>query len=631
MKICLNMIVKNEGKIIARALHAAMKVADCFCICDTGSTDDTIAVIQKTAAENRYEGVVVHHEFVDFAATRNAALRAAQHMGDYILLLDADMVLVATDFDKSALRKAGYLVKQGNDNFAYSNVRLVKSTPLPEYVGATHEYVRIAGETEQLTTLSILDHGDGGCKADKFERDIRLLKAEIEVMPNNDRSWFYLANSYFDTKRYAEAAAAYVKRIDLKGWVDEVFYSMYRLSMCYKELGDEAMFIGTALNAWRFLPKRIESIYELVKFFKEKREFSVAAAFYKMVAGAPCPDGLFVHTSIYTHDLDFEYTMVAYAAKEPVGVYKVYKKMFETAAKYLHLGNYKFYAPLLEGDVVDFTCEQEMVLEGATYSMQSSTPSIVATEGGYALNVRLVNYKILDNGGYSVPDGQNVTTANKRLDLDKSFAVVSEQTFDPPALGSLVNGLEDVRLVDLGGVLHFTANKRTDKHHIFMAYGMYENPLVEKPITLHIAEDVEKNWVFLPSGAEMVYKWSPLTVGEFSNGRLHITKELAMPKMFELARGSSNGAHYNDEIWFIVHFVHQHGNEIRYYYHGLVVFDEKLGLKRYTLPFKLSDSPVEYCLGLVVEADRVILSYSDMDRTAKLLVVSHDAFDAFFV
>jgi glycosyltransferase involved in cell wall biosynthesis len=617
------MIVKNEAKIIERALRAAMEVADCFCICDTGSTDATIEVIQKIAAENNYEGVVVEHEFINFATTRNAALRAAQGMGDYILLLDADMVLVNNGFDKNGLGKAGYLVKQGNDHFAYSNVRLVKSTPLPEYVGATHEYVRITGETEQLTTLCILDHGDGGCKADKFQRDIRLLKAELETDPNNDRTWFYLANSYFDTQQYAEAAAAYKTRIALQGWNEEVFYATYKLSMCYKELGQEELFVGTAINAWRLLPTRIESIYQLVKYYKEKNEVALAVAFYKLVAGAPCPEGLFVHASMYSHELDFEYTLVAFAANEPKGVYKVYKNLFETANKYLHLGNYKFYAPLLQGTVVDYSCHHEMLIEGSTYNMTSTTPSILATDTGYVINVRLVNYSITANGGYSVPVGQNVSTANKQLDVDKSFVVRRERFFKPPELGNLVNGLEDVRLAELDGALYFTANKRKGDC-IYMVYGLYENPLVEKPITLHVAEDVEKNWVFLPNGTEMIYKWFPLTVGTFDHGHLHITKELPMPKMFELARGSSNGVLYNDELWFVVHFVHQHNNEIRFYYHGLVVFDEHLALRRYTLPFKLSKSPVEYCLGLVVEPDRVLLSFSDMDNTSKIMVLSHD-------
>jgi glycosyltransferase involved in cell wall biosynthesis len=40
--ICLNMIVKNESKIITRLLESVSPIIDCYCICDTGSTDNTI-------------------------------------------------------------------------------------------------------------------------------------------------------------------------------------------------------------------------------------------------------------------------------------------------------------------------------------------------------------------------------------------------------------------------------------------------------------------------------------------------------------------------------------------------------------------------------------------------------------
>ena len=46
IKIVLNMIVKNESKIIVRLLQSVYKLIDAYCICDTGSTDDTIEVIE---------------------------------------------------------------------------------------------------------------------------------------------------------------------------------------------------------------------------------------------------------------------------------------------------------------------------------------------------------------------------------------------------------------------------------------------------------------------------------------------------------------------------------------------------------------------------------------------------------
>ena len=44
--LCLNMIVKNESKIILRLLDSVLRIIDCYCICDTGSNDDTIEKIE---------------------------------------------------------------------------------------------------------------------------------------------------------------------------------------------------------------------------------------------------------------------------------------------------------------------------------------------------------------------------------------------------------------------------------------------------------------------------------------------------------------------------------------------------------------------------------------------------------
>ena len=43
--ICLNMIVKNESKIITRLFDSVLPIIDCYCICDTGSTDNTKEMI----------------------------------------------------------------------------------------------------------------------------------------------------------------------------------------------------------------------------------------------------------------------------------------------------------------------------------------------------------------------------------------------------------------------------------------------------------------------------------------------------------------------------------------------------------------------------------------------------------
>ena len=59
----------------------------------------------------------------------------------------------------------------------------------------------------------------------------------------------------------------------------------------------------------------------------------------------------------------------------------------------------------------------------------------------------------------------------------------------------------------------------------------------------------------------------------------------------------------------------------------LVIFDDTMNLLRYSAPFKFEGECIEYCLGLVVENDRVIMTYSTWDRTTKIGVYSKKYID----
>lgn len=96
--VCLNMIVKNESKIIARLLESVAPYIDSYCICDTGSTDNTVEVIRAFFNKRSIPGIIVNEPFRDFGHNRTFALKACLSteiaaVSDYILLLDADMVL----------------------------------------------------------------------------------------------------------------------------------------------------------------------------------------------------------------------------------------------------------------------------------------------------------------------------------------------------------------------------------------------------------------------------------------------------------------------------------------------------------------------------------------------------------
>lgn len=634
MRVCLSMIVKNEARIIERMLQSVVGFADEYCICDTGSTDNTIELIE---AFPHLKGRVYSDPFVNFELSRTNALLEAQKSGaDYILLMDADMLLQgATTFDKSKLTMAVYtLDQQSGGGLKYGNVRLVRGDAKVRYVGVTHEYVDCGQLTmgEIHDDLWINDVGDGGCKSDKFERDIRLLSQGLVDEPHNVRYRFYLANSYFDTQKYEDAIMHYTLRILQGGWFEEVFYSYYRISLCYKGLKKEDEFLNYALKAWRYRPTRAESIYEAMQYFHEKQNHKMVVSLYQLVKHLPVSkDKLFVSTRVYSYHMHNTYSLSAFFAGETNPSF--YPILFNCPHSDHHnqFGNYRFYYPVPAGIAIDISCKH--LLNGELFV--GSSPSLVAVAPNqYLVNVRLVNYSINSSGGYECTSSA-ITTHQKMMLMDANFAQQGEAYFPstqleerkPEQWAKPMRGVEDLKLAKIDGKIMFTGTICLKSNRIGVCTGVYDQHKLV-PQELEPLQKCEKNWLFVQGTNEttMVYKWHPLTYGTVQDDKLVLKPTKAMPRLFESARGSANGVEYKDQYWFVVHFVYVQSNERRVYFHSLVVLDKEMNLKRYTLPFKFTKKPTEYCVGLVVEKERVILTHSVLDNEAYVRMYGHDAF-----
>jgi glycosyltransferase involved in cell wall biosynthesis len=60
------MIVKNESRIIERLMLSVLPIVDSYCICDTGSTDNTIELIETFFEKNNRPGRIVKEPLKDF-------------------------------------------------------------------------------------------------------------------------------------------------------------------------------------------------------------------------------------------------------------------------------------------------------------------------------------------------------------------------------------------------------------------------------------------------------------------------------------------------------------------------------------------------------------------------------------
>ena len=240
IRVCLNMILKNEAARIERCLDSVAPHVACWAVMDTGSIDGTQAVVRDFFGAKGIPGRVWDEPFTNFRDSRNAALDGAMKLRgdlawDQLLLCDADMVLVAPE-GLGPLDGPGYQVLQRAGMLEYWNARLVRWDNVPKYIGVTHEYLDTKQPLVKLHGPWFIDHADGANRPGKVERDIALLRIEVERDPNDARSWFYLANSYRELKQYMEAIDAYTRRIALGGWVEEVYTSMLYASRCKREM-----------------------------------------------------------------------------------------------------------------------------------------------------------------------------------------------------------------------------------------------------------------------------------------------------------------------------------------------------------------------------------------------------------
>ena len=371
--VCLTMIVKNESAIICRMLASVVPHIHAYCICDTGSTDNTVDLIRRFfEGYPHIRGKVVPHPFVNFEYNRTKSLQEAAGMADYALMLDADMVLKVDPTVKSLVpetNKLSYMIFQGSDAFYYANTRLVRNDGQSKYVGATHEYLDVHNPKGEATgdiiarqSVFIEDIGDGGSKADKYTRDIRLLSEDLGKNPTNARSVFYLANSYYGANMFPDAILRYIQRTTMGGFMDEVWYSHYRLGLIYRHMGDHDKAWYHWLQGLTITPNRLEGIYEIIKDCRVASRWSQGEAFLQIAfsrltnARKEKDKYLFLQNSVYEYDLHYEAVILYYywyrnqgiSNVEHIGalVRQVLDRCPNTALYNTTLTNYLFYKPV---------------------------------------------------------------------------------------------------------------------------------------------------------------------------------------------------------------------------------------------------------------------------------------------
>lgn len=668
-KICLTMIVKNEEKIIERCLNSVKDFVDCISICDTGSTDDTVKIIEKYMNKTGIPGKVHRHEWKNFGHNRTLSAEAAQDLlkqlgfslnTTYLLLIDADMILQRNpNFSKDTLLADAYQLAQKSHVHSYYNTRLIRASLPWKCVGVTHEYW--ASSTPcieaKLQTLHIDDRNDGGCKADKFERDVKLLTQGLKDEPDNVRYMFYLATSYNCLKNYEEAIKWYEARIVKGGWNEEIWYSKYMIGQCYEEMNQWDKALRYYLDAYQFNSDRAETLHQIAKYYRLHEQYNLAYLFAKQGSRIPYPSHqiLFVSYPVYDYLLDEDISLSAYytpfkedgfAATNRLMLKKdipqhIKDQAYKNSLYYVQNLNNVHYEPI--------KIDLPPIREGFPACYNPMNPSIQKTDKGYNLICRTVNYMQIGAQHFQSLDlldpTNTIKTRNFLVQYDRDFHPLSQQEIieDLPRNRKKIRnieGLEDCRIFEFNHSIWFTCTtfdtNPSGQPQVSLCKLADDTSKatirVEKLIPL-IGPDLsrcEKNWLpFIKDNQlHVIYSYDPLIIykpnieGEISLINENVKIKHAIQKL-DLSRfsGSASPIEFDGGYLILVHetvFTDQ-----RNYLHRFVFLDRDFNITKISKPFIFLHKGIEYCCGMTTDHSEtnLVMAIGIEDREAYLCTV----------
>lgn len=218
------MIVKNEENFIERALSWAKDIVSEQIVVDTGSSDKTVEIAERMGAK------VFHFEWIDdFSAAKNYALEQAS--GDWIAFLDADEFFAPEDTEKlmvhinrihadpklkmkhKVIGCSLYNVAENGETISVvDQARIYQNRKEIRYVGRIHEAIAVyTYDVLWVKDIKIIHTTSPETRAmlGKSERNIELIRAELEDNPQNLEMKGYLADALASTGK-----AEYMEEVD---------------------------------------------------------------------------------------------------------------------------------------------------------------------------------------------------------------------------------------------------------------------------------------------------------------------------------------------------------------------------------------------------------------------------------
>jgi len=431
--ICLNMIVKNESHIIASTLKNILEhiKIDYWVISDTGSTDDTVDIIQHFFKERGISGEIFHDKWKDFGHNRTKALEHAYNKSDYLFVFDADDLIHGDMQLPSTLDKDAYDLPFGNP-VSYHRSILISNRMKWKYVGVLHELLRnvdpIKSRAYLLGNYNIESRrlGDRSKNPNKYVDDALVLEKGFEE-ENTDlwlkyRYAYYCGQSYNDAGKWEKAIEWYERTLTLDYSPQYKYCACVRAGDCYNVLKQYSNAIDSWSKAYSYDKERLEGIVKIMAYFYNKGQHFMVLALYnkfKHVKIGNAKDKIFLDYSKY-HDFHYFASISGCYCDEHKSAYEACKYMLlnNTWSSSNTIYNLKFYMNHFKEDDDNKSLLDYFV----AYIMN---PRIVFKERKNAWNI--VNSIIKEQ----LPDKyeilENIITTPQKKNIDKNSKYASSK------------------------------------------------------------------------------------------------------------------------------------------------------------------------------------------------------------
>ncbi len=242
-------IAKNEEALIGRMLNSVLE-ADQIVVCDTGSSDKTMEVVESFKNKCKIE---LHKDFIWTDSFCDAQNHAKLKMTtDVILSIDCDEYLNCS-FDE--VRRAAELmqdmarvrmVAEGGSRLEFGFGRLFRNSPDIYWVQDAHKHLNLPGEGEEVGNISII-FGWSPAHAKDPDRTLRILeKAVARDGEHAGRNLYYLGREYWykngrkDMPDALKKCTATLGRyVQISNWPAEKAEAFLVMSMAYSAMGQD--------------------------------------------------------------------------------------------------------------------------------------------------------------------------------------------------------------------------------------------------------------------------------------------------------------------------------------------------------------------------------------------------------